>query len=77
MPGIVGNFFTISSIQRGFAADNPFHVNYENKYTKDDNNSGAWYESTIHFDAARANSIYGNSATVTPLSLKTQYYIKA
>ena len=31
---------------------------------------------TINFNASHSNSIYGSSTTVTPLSLKTKFFIK-
>lgn len=38
--------------------------------------AAAWYGAGGNFDASRSSSIYGNSDTVTPESLKTSFFIK-
>ena len=39
-------------------------------------NSVSGYNNRFNMDASGSNSIYGSSETVTPLSLKTKFFIK-
>lgn len=54
-------------------ADNSFYTSW-NKWGVHTGNSGA-YTKNITFDASRSNTIYGNSSTVQPQTIKVIYYI--
>ena len=51
-----------------------FYINgiseYLGKY-----NGGTNYSNGVSFNASRSSSIYGNSSTVTPLSMSCKFYI--
>lgn len=73
LPNITAGTYTIvgSDSYSGSFYGDPF----TNKYNEDKNNSSYWYENALNFDASRSSSIYGNSTTVQPQTIKVLYYI--
>ena len=75
LPNIKGNYYAhafsvwMSSENGLFTAYNSY-----NRYPPV-NQAGTGY-STATFDAAKANEVYGNSDTVTPLSIACRIYMK-
>ena len=70
LPNITGRFGAINTVG-GFTADGAFY-DLGRAYDCDYDNIGG---RLIGFDASRSSSIYGNSSTVQPQSIKVLYYI--
>lgn len=74
LPNIVGRMggtVTLGSIQEGaLYKDSSNHGIYGNL------NGSSGYTSRYAFDASRSDQIYGNSATVRPESIATQFLLK-
>ena len=67
VPNITGSFWGEININGDFSADGAFVAESGQGYATRD--FGSDRKTTIKFNAARCNSIYGKSPTVTPPSL--------
>lgn len=69
LPNITGKVGTISNVSRSGA----FYTSGSSGAMQD---SGGDSDPTLYFDASRSNSIYGNSTTVQPPSIKFRAYTR-
>lgn len=74
MPNITGNIYTIDGGGGGTGADGAFAVTGQwAQHGRGTNNST---HSNVNFIASRSSSVYGSSATVTPLSQSALWCVK-
>ena len=75
LPNITGDLFSLSDYAKSGSTTAPFQKTQTARVRglgKGDNIDN-WYQ--YKFDASRSNSIYGNSTTVQPQTIKVLYYI--
>lgn len=69
--GIINQYFTTANGD----ADGPFLLEGYKKFYATPNGTSQGLN-TLNFNASLSNPIYGNSTTVTPLSLKSNFFLK-
>jgi len=72
LPNITGSGGTL---QQNITPTGAFEHTGVNSYYNDEGNYSKQYQETFSFDASLSNSIYGNSNTVQPQTIKAFYYI--
>lgn len=79
LPNIVGSLYSVYTSNRpdegGESATGAFGVGTSNNVSRDGGGSASDAEYGFNFDASRSSSIYGNSDTVQPQTVKVYYYI--
>jgi hypothetical protein len=79
LPNIIGQGYWIHSRdENNYSGAFYLNKNDSGDYNKNQNvtSSGGEDFSPVHFDASRSSSIYGNSITVQPSALATNFCIK-
>ena len=73
LPNITGNFQYVQNVSNSYYASGAFYKGTQ--VSLPDANNGTTTGQQFGFDASRSSSIYGNSNTVQPQTIKCYYYI--